>query len=104
MTTATSTATDTSQRRSKLNFLSLLCIALTSAFLTASVFLIFQYKQGIPFGFITSVVLAAAAALVIPVIAGIVFRRFIKRLTYPAIIGFIVANLTISIVTGLFIF
>ena len=104
MTTATPSASDTPPRRSKLNFLSLLCLSLTTAFLTASVFLIMQYKQGIPFAFITSVALAAAAALIIPVIAAVLCRRYMVRLSYPGMTVFILANVTIAVITGLFIF
>ncbi|MFK8032451.1 MAG: hypothetical protein AB8G18_19680 [Gammaproteobacteria bacterium] len=103
MNTATSTR-DELPPRSKLNALSIFVFAATTAFLTASVFLILQYKQGIPFSFVTSVILSAAAALVLPVIAGLVFRRYFSKLSYPGMVGFIVTNLLIAIGTGLFIF
>ncbi len=103
MTTTTADA-DGGTRRSKLNFLSLLCLCLATAFLTASVFLILQYKQGIPFAFGTSVALAAAAALIVPIIAAVVFRRYVQRFSYPGMTGFMVANLVIAVGTGLFIF
>lgn len=92
------------QPRSKLNTLSMLCFALTTAFLTASVILIFQYKLGIPFGFVTSVLLAAAAALVVPVVTGFLLRRYTSAMSYPGLAGFSIANLIIAIGTGLFIF
>lgn len=91
-------------KRSTLNLLSMFCFALTTAFLTASVFLIYQYKMGIPFNFVTSVLLAAAAALVLPILAGIVTRKLQPNFTYPGMTGFSLANLVIAVGTGLFIF
>ncbi len=103
MNTATSTDTDERQR-SVLNRLSVFCLALTTGFLTASVFLIFQYKQGIPFSFTTSVLLAAAAALVIPFVTAYLFRRYFPTLSYPGMVGYSIGNLVIAVGTGLFIF
>jgi len=104
MNTATSTETDTRPDRSVLNRLSVFCLALTTAFLTASVILIFQYKQGIPFGFTSSVLLSAAAALVVPLVTAFVFRHYFKTLSYPGMVGYIIGNLVIAVGTGLFIF
>ena len=104
MTAATSTEDNDVPRHSKLNALSMFFFGLTTAFLTASVFLILQYKQGIPFSFTNSLIVAVAAALIIPVITGFLFRRYLRQLGYPGIAGFIAANLIIAIGTGLFIF
>lgn len=104
MNTTEGAAESLPKNRSKLNFLSVMCLSLASAFLTASVILILQYKQGIPFEFVTSVLLATAAALIIPVAVAVLFRRFVTRLTYPGMVGFMVANFAIAIGTGLAIF
>ncbi len=104
MNTQAPAASGTVSRHSKINFLSLLCLSLTTAFLTASVFLILQYKQGIPFAFGTSIALAVAAALILPIVVAVLCRRYVERLSYPGITGFILANLVIAVGTGLFIF
>ncbi|MEM7083486.1 MAG: hypothetical protein AAF465_12205 [Pseudomonadota bacterium] len=96
--------TDDSPTYSKLNALSVFLIAATTAFLTASVMLIFQYKQGIPFGFVTSLSIAAAAALIAPILVALICRRWVPSLPYPALTGFAVANFLIALITGVLIF
>lgn len=44
-------------------------IAASLSFLSASIFLVHQYKQGIPYSFVVNMILAAAVGLVVPVLA-----------------------------------
>jgi len=91
-------------KRSKLNYLSVLSLCVTSAFLTASVILIYQYKLGIPFSLIVSLLIAAAIAILIPLLISVLFTSFFKNTLYGGYIAFVAANLAISIGTGVLIF
>ena len=66
-----------------LSRLSHLSLALAFSFLSASVFLIYQYKQGIPYSFATNMTLAALLGLAAPVVAVVAFS-FAARKASPA--------------------
>lgn len=91
-------------KRSVLNYLSLLCLTVGSAFLTAAVVLIYQYKLGIPFSMAISILIAAAAALCVPMLVTIIAKRWATYFNYPGHVAFLLSNLTISIVLGILIF
>lgn len=94
----------TTGKRSPINYLSVLTLCVTSAFLTASVVLIFQYKSGIPYSLFVSLMLAAVTAFLVPILATLIFLKFKPDTPYGGYITFLLSNLTISLVIGALIF
>ena len=60
--------------------LTLLMIAASLSFLCAAVFLIYQYKQGIPYSFTVNMVLATLVGVVAPLLTVIGFGLLTKEL------------------------
>ena len=107
MTSQAPTTEDTAHslpRRSKLNYLSVLILCVTSAFVTASIILIFQYKLGIPFSIVMSFMIAGAIAVLIPLLVTVLFTSVVKGTRYGGYIVFLTVNLLISVVLSSKIF
>ncbi|NNF17909.1 MAG: hypothetical protein HKN70_14285 [Gammaproteobacteria bacterium] len=104
MTNLNDTPHSAQRRHSKLNFLSVLILCTTSSFLTASIILIYQYKQGIPFSMAVSLLIAFAFALLVPLLITIVIRAYSKKTLYGPYLTFLIANFVISLTLGYLIF
>ena len=59
-----------------------LLLAVSLAFLSATVFLVSQYKQGIPYPFATSMTLAALVGIAAP-LAGVIVYGFVAKGASP---------------------